>query len=57
MGITEFITLILVILKLAEVITWSWYGVFALEAIAVFFYIIIIGLNVGFIVKTMGKVR
>lgn len=46
MGVTEILTIIFVLLKVFNVITWSWWLVFLPEIIAAVFYVFIIAMTV-----------
>lgn len=61
MGFAEILTIIFVLLKVFNVITWSWWLVFLPEIIAVGLYIVffilgILGVNVG-ARKTRKQIR
>lgn len=57
MGFTEILTIVFVLLKIFEVIDWSWWIVFLPEIIALTIYIICIVVQVIAITKTHKRVN
>lgn len=57
MGLTEFLTILFVALKLLGVITWSWWLVLLPEIIAAAFYVLMIVLNVTMQLNAHKSIR
>lgn len=57
MGFTEILTIIFILLKVFEVIDWSWWLVFLPEIIAIALYVIISILSIITTAKTHKRVN
>lgn len=57
MGFTEVLTIVFVILKLIDVIDWSWWLVLLPEIIAVGIYLIVFVIQLVLFLKVKGKIK